>query len=113
MAKRQSPLTKSCLLGLLDLYGPMSLREVGGYDTGVHFRFDGSALDESADIIEGRRHCGRLVSRRGFESEVLTYRNRRRNSIEDFFARVEARRANLERWMQEHAATRAAEGSEK
>nr|WP_250808557.1 hypothetical protein [Neorhizobium tomejilense] len=79
----------------------------GGYDTGCWFVFSGKLV--GALDLENRIVGGRLLSRRGFCSEGMMQsraeqfsRGGKHHGIALFLARVEAREAQLTRWLAEY-----------
>lgn len=100
---RQKPLTKRRLHALCALYGPITMDEQGGWDTGVYFVFRGRAREGALRGLD-RIVEGRIAGAHGFCSESLQ-RVRRpfaaSESVEMFFERVSRRRGQLERWLDE------------
>lgn len=116
---REKRITKSGLHDLLAMFRPgVTIETKGGYDTGVYFSFVGNrvAAECPSDHVVG----GRIVRAKGFCSEGMMMSHEERygrgglnHGIKLFEARYEARRAQLQRWLDEYEAMSRKEGNTK
>lgn len=103
----QKPLSRARLHEILTTFEPgVVMTMIGGYDTGVYFRFKGTRRGPRRR--DGALVGGRIEGSDGFDSEALFMTRSERFSrggpkygIERFFARCGSREERLRRWLDE------------
>lgn len=103
----EKPLSRERLHQILSLYHPgVTVEVVGGYDTGVYFRFKGRII---IPIQAGEQVGGRLVREFGFTSEAMEMSRDERfgragltAGITRFEARYQARLDKYQQWLLEY-----------